>query len=146
MLILFVSANLLKKALDGVGCDKEKINDIFCSLANKEIDELRKSFEMKTGKILHDTLRGELGGEHEKLILKLASANRSEACKDDTAAERSATEIRELIKNGTTMMGGLKDKVELRIIEILTESSPAQCQAIAVSAGVTEKFLLLLIQ
>ncbi len=74
-----------------------------------------------------------MSGEHQKLILKLLLAGRDENPVPDLVRARAqAAELFEAVKKGKTMLGGLSNDTEKKIIDVLTSSSPAQCRAIKV--------------
>ena len=60
--------------MDGLGCNTELVNEIFCTLNNEEIKAMRETYQNKYDSSLGDRLRSELSGEHERLILKLLLA------------------------------------------------------------------------
>jgi hypothetical protein len=124
-------AEQLRQAMDGIGCDKKIVNEIFCSTTSQDIAELRQAFEREFDRSLSDNLRSELGGEHEKLILYLLQHGRPDAPVNDQMAVVQAQELQKKFKAGSTMMGGLKDSAEEEISKYLASMSSAQCQAVS---------------
>lgn len=127
------NAGQLRKAMDGLGCNSDLVSEIFCTISNREIQEMQQSFESSSDSRLGDRLRSELSGEHKRLILKLLLAGRDEnPTPDPTKARAQADELYNAIKMGKTMLGGLSSECESKITDMLTDSSPAQCRAIKV--------------
>jgi hypothetical protein len=124
------NASQLKLAMDGIGCNTDLVNEIFCTLSNREIQEMKAAYEKKTDKSLSDRLRSELSGEHQTLILKLLLAGRSEAAADETRARQQSEILYNLVVNGKTLFGALSDNSVKQFINILLESSPQQCYCI----------------
>ena len=124
------NASQLKLAMDGIGCNTDLVNEIFCTLNNREIQEMKEAYEKKTDKSLGDRLRSELSGEHQTLILKLLLAGRSEGLADDNKARQQADSLYNLTINGKTLFGSLSDNSIKQVIAILIESSPQQCYCI----------------
>jgi hypothetical protein len=115
-----------------VGTNNAVVNELVCTMANAELKGLREAFERAYDGNLVDRIRSELSGEHEKLIVDLIVKGRKEAPVDAAEAATQAEELFQTIKNGSSMMGGLSDKAERRIIDIIRTASAAQCQAIKV--------------
>lgn len=124
------NASQLKLAMDGLGCNTDLVNEIFCTLSNKEIQEMKVAYETKNDKSLSDRLRSELSGEHQNLILKLLLAGRSEAAADEQKARLQADTLYNLTVNGKTLFGALSDHSIKQFIAVLVESSPQQCYCI----------------
>ncbi len=55
------------------------MNDVFCTSNAVDISRMRESFDRSSKRNIVDSLKSELGGEHEKLILFLLLEGRSEA-------------------------------------------------------------------
>jgi hypothetical protein len=127
------NAHMLRKAMDGLGCNAELVSEIFCTLSNQEIKEMQQSFESSADSRLGDRLRSELSGEHKRLILKLLLAGRDEnPIADPVRARAQADELYNAIRMGKTMLGGLSSETESKLTDMLTDSSPVQCRAIKV--------------
>jgi hypothetical protein len=92
---------------------------------------MRKAFEAETDRNLTDNLRSELGGEHEKLILFLLERGRPDEPVNQAQSFQQAQALQQKFKNGSTMMGGLKDAAEEEISKYLAAMPSAQCQAVA---------------
>lgn len=123
-------ATQLKNAMDGIGCDKVVVNEIFCTSNSADIAELRKVFEQMTDSNLGDRLRSELGGEHEKLIIHLLQNGRPESPVDEALAEEQAKTLQQMIKSGGTMMGGLSNAAEESVSKYIASISPDQIQVV----------------
>jgi hypothetical protein len=124
------NASQLLLAMDGIGCTTDLVNEMFCTLNNREIEEMKLAYEKKTDKSLGDRLRSELSGEHQTLILKLLLGGRSEGAADDNKARMQADSLYNLTLNGKTLFGALSDNSIKQVISILVESSPQQCYCI----------------
>jgi len=124
------NASQLKLAMDGIGCNTDLVNEIFCTLNNREIEEMKIAYEKKTDKSLSDRLRSELSGDHQNLILKLLLGGRSEAMADENKARQQADTLYNLTVNGKTLFGALSDNSIKQFTNILLESSPQQCYCI----------------
>ncbi len=125
----FLAARL-KDAMDGIGCNKDLVNEIFCLSSTAEINAMKTSFEGRSDKSLADRLRSELSGEHEKLIIHLLTRGRGEGPANQAQAEAQAKDLQQVIKNGSGMIGGLKEAACIKVFEILCGASPDQCIAI----------------
>ena len=115
-----------------MGCDKSAVNELFTTLSNKEIQDMRRAYERFTDSNLVDRLKGELSGEHELLILAIVNKGRGEGPADPAAAVETAKLLHKTIKSGSSMLGGLSNKAERQIIDILVAQSPEQCTEIKV--------------
>lgn len=105
----------LKDALGGIGSDKSLVNEIFCLSSTNDIFAIRALYEQSHDRSLSDVLRGELSGEHEKLIINLLLNGRDDSPPNVSAAEQHARDIQRLIENGGTMMGGLDDSAQREV-------------------------------
>jgi hypothetical protein len=123
-------AEKLTQTMSGLSCDKNVVNEIFCSNHTTDIVDMRKCYEAKTDKKLPDLLRDWLSGEHLDLIMSLLMNGRSEAGGDPETAAILAEKIHSKIKKGSCMLGGLTDTAEHKVAEILATESVDQCQAI----------------
>ena len=124
------NAHMLRKAMDGIGCSTDIVNEVMCTATTAELRGMKAAFENKADSGLVDRLRSELSGNHETLILNLLVTGRGDGPVDQTKAAAQADDLFNTIKNGGGMLSGLKDSAEKRVIEIIQQASPAQCQAI----------------
>jgi hypothetical protein len=127
------NAHMLRKAMDGLGCSTDLINETFCTASNAEIQGMKKVFESKADSGLVDRLRSELSGSHETLILALLAKGRDEGPADEASASAQANDLFDTIKGGTGMLGGLNSAAETKVMDIIRQASVAQCQAIKVA-------------
>ena len=118
--------------MDGIGCNKQNVNDIFCILNDSEILEMKKVFESTTSN-MNDRVRSEISGSHKRLIEYLLVNGRSEAPVHHQVTTTLARELHSVITQNSTMLGGISSKGEERVIEIFTSISRSQLQAISVS-------------
>jgi Annexin len=123
---------LMKKAMDGSGCDREAVNDVMVYLSTEEIREMRIRYEGENHENLADRLRSELSGGHQMLILRLLVNGRSRQSRDMTKAGALADRLYDTFKHGKGMLTGLKSAAENSIIEIFTDESQDQLKAVAV--------------
>lgn len=119
-------AEQLHVAMDGIGCNKSLVNEIFCTATTADIRSMRATFESAGDNNLADRLRSELGGEHEKLILFLLQNGRPDAPAHEGEADGQAEEIHQKIKKGSSMMGGLSNAAEEDISKYLASLSAQQ--------------------
>jgi hypothetical protein len=123
---------MLRLAMDGMGCNTELVNEIFCTLSTAEIQAMRQAFEQKSDRPLADRLRSELSGDHETLIIKLLTHGRDESMVNEVRAREQANELSSAIQKGKTMLGGLNSATEAKVIQMISDASWMQCQAIKV--------------
>ena len=64
-------AEVLRKAMKGLGCNNSKVVSILCTRSNWQRQEIAKAFKVMYGKDLIQDLRSELSGDFEDLILAL---------------------------------------------------------------------------
>ncbi|VDD90579.1 unnamed protein product [Enterobius vermicularis] len=64
-------AEALRKAMKGIGCDKNKVITVLCARSNSQRQEISTAFKTMYGKDLKGELRSELSGDFEDLILGL---------------------------------------------------------------------------
>jgi hypothetical protein len=108
---------LLIAAMSGMGCNTRVVNEVFCLASKEEIVQM-KAFYEKSHPPLSDKLRSELSGEHEALILNLLLRGRGNGPVNVPQAEQTATQLKEVIKKGSGMMGGLKDSAQRTVSDI----------------------------
>lgn len=117
----------LSKAMDGIGCNKTLLNNCFTQSTTEDLAEMQRVYENMNGKKLADVIRSELSGEHEKLILYLLKNGRPQDPGDASKAEEQKKTLKDMIKNGGSMLGGLKDKAEEEISKYIAAMSAKQC-------------------
>ncbi|CAE45742.1 Annexin [Caenorhabditis elegans] len=105
-------AEVLRKAMKGLGCNNSKVISILCQRTNWQRQEISKAFKVMYGKDLIKELKGELHGDFEDLILALMDAP---AIYDAKQLHRA--------------MEGLGTK-ESVLIEIMTSRTNAQIQQV----------------
>ncbi|VDN54426.1 unnamed protein product [Dracunculus medinensis] len=64
-------AETLRKAMKGIGCDKNKIILVLCGRTNVQRQQIASAFKTMYGKDLISDLKSELSGDFEDLILAL---------------------------------------------------------------------------
>ncbi|KAI6225294.1 Annexin [Aphelenchoides fujianensis] len=64
-------AEALRKAMKGLGCDKNRVLEILCKRSNMQRQEIARVFKTMYGKDLIADLKSELHGDFEDLILAL---------------------------------------------------------------------------
>ncbi|KAI1717325.1 annexin domain-containing protein [Ditylenchus destructor] len=104
------SAEMLRKAMKGFGCDKNKVVQALCVCNNWQRQEVIKQFKVMYGKDLISELKSELSGDFEDLIMALM----------ETPARYDAQQLRKA-------MAGIGTK-ESVLIEIMTTRTNAQVQ------------------
>jgi hypothetical protein len=124
-----LQAGELKSAFDGLGCNTKIVNELFTTMSNAQIQAMRQAYERHYDSNLVDRLKSELSGEHEKLILRILTSGRGVA---PVNVAQVAAELSETIKKGSSMMGGLSDKAEQKVIELLVSVPPSQTQDLKV--------------
>ena len=107
-------AHQLHEAMSGIGCDKTLVNEIFCCSTTEDIFVMKEIFERSHDRSLSDTLRKELTGEHEQLIISILINGRGDGPVDNNSAFSSATILKEAFKQ-RGMMGGLTDPAQRQV-------------------------------
>ncbi|XP_022541729.2 annexin A5a [Astyanax mexicanus] len=105
-------AELLRKAMKGIGTDEDAILMLLTSRSNDQRQEIKAAYKKAHGKDLVKDLKSELGGKLEDLIVALMSPPRL----------YDAHELHKAIKGA-----GTDDKV---LIEILVSRTPEQLKEI----------------
>ncbi|EFO86561.1 CRE-NEX-2 protein [Caenorhabditis remanei] len=105
-------AEVLRKAMKGLGCNNSKVISVLCQRTNGQRQEISKAFKVMYGKDLIKELKGELHGDFEDLILALMEAP-------------AIYDAKQLYK----AMDGLGTK-ESVLIEIMTSRTNAQIQQV----------------
>lgn len=122
---------LLRKASDGIGCNRELVNKVFCFSSTEDIKSLKAVFEAQTDKVLSDFIRSELKDEHMELIMHLLLNGRDfNPIVDQEKAVEQAQRLITILKDETGMLGGLSDDGKIAFAKVLCEASPEQSQAI----------------
>lgn len=103
-------AEVLRKAMKGFGCDKNKIVMILCARTNWQRQEISRAFKVQFGKDLIKDLKSELSGDFEDLVLALM----------ELPADYDAQQLHKA-------MEGLGTR-ESVLIEIMTTRTNAQIQ------------------
>ena len=82
-------ADLLYKAMKGIGCDKEVITEVLCFRTPDRMNEIKAKFQEKYKKDLVAEIKDETSGDYEKIALALLDAKRAsnsspdlESCKN----------------------------------------------------------------
>jgi hypothetical protein len=127
------NAHMLRKAVDGMGCSTELVNEVFCTASNAEIRGMKAAYESRADSGLVDRLRAELGGGHAALVLGLLASGRDEGPADESRAGGQADELFRTIKSGTGLLGGISGAAERKVVELVRQAGVAQCQAIKVA-------------
>lgn len=60
---------MLRRAMDGIGCSTDLINEVFCTASNAEIQGMKVAYEAKADSGLVDRLRSELSGNHVRSLV-----------------------------------------------------------------------------
>ncbi|XP_040042697.1 annexin A5b isoform X1 [Gasterosteus aculeatus] len=105
-------AEVLYKAMKGIGTDEDAILQLLVARSNAQRQQIKVAYKTQFGKDLVDTLKGELGGKFETLIVGLMAA--------PLAYDVSA--LRNAIKGA-----GTDEKV---LVEILASRTPQQVKEI----------------
>ena len=91
----------LKKAMDGMGTDENRMNEIFCVISTEDMKAMKDTYEGLTGNRLLDTIRSELGGEHKELIAHLLMEGRDHSTViNQELAKEQAQVLIDIIKDG----------------------------------------------
>ena len=69
-------ADLLYKAMKGIGCDKEVITEVLCFRTPERMNEIKAKFNEKYGKDLIAEIKDETSGDYEKIALALLDGKR----------------------------------------------------------------------
>jgi len=107
-----IDAEVLHKAMKGIGCNKNEVVRILCRRSNRQRREIAKSFKVLYGKDLIEELKSELSGDLEDLILALMEPP-----------------VVYIAKQLHKAMGGLGTK-ESVLIEIMTTHNNAEIEEI----------------
>lgn len=69
-------ADLLYKAMKGIGSDKEIITEVLCLRSSERINEIKAKFQEKYGKDLIAEIKDETSGDYEKIAMALLDGKR----------------------------------------------------------------------
>ncbi|XP_069024042.1 annexin A5b [Embiotoca jacksoni] len=108
-------AEVLYKAMKGLGTDEDAILQLLTSRSNPQRHEIKTTYKTLYGKDLVDDLKGELGGKFETLIVGLMTA----------PLAYDVTSLRNAIKGA-----GTDEKV---LVQILASRTPQQVKDIVVA-------------
>ncbi|KAK2158702.1 hypothetical protein LSH36_165g04024 [Paralvinella palmiformis] len=114
-------ADILKKAMKGLGTDEKAIIDIVSHCSNQQRQELKKMFKTMFGKDLIKELKSELSGDFEQMVVALfmtppqydawslrkamKGAGTKESVLTEMLCTRTNSEIREMINIYKTEIG-----------------------------------------
>lgn len=105
-------AEVLRKAMKGLGCDSKAIMFLLCSRSNAQRQKVALAYKTMHGRDLVKDLKSELGGHFEDIVIAMMTS----------PAEYDATQIRKSIKGlGTD---------EATLIEILCTRTNSEIEAI----------------
>ena len=96
-------ADLLYKAMKGIGSDKDIITEVLCFRNPERINQIKEKFQEKYGKDLVAEIKSETSGDYQKIVLKLLEGDRSQDGKADV--EKCSGIADELYKAGEGKIG-----------------------------------------
>ena len=96
-------ADLLYKAMKGIGSDKDIITEVLCFRNPERINQIKEKFQEKYGKDLVAEIKSETSGDYQKIVLKLLEGDRTQDGKADV--EKCAGIADELYKAGEGKIG-----------------------------------------
>ena len=96
-------ADLLYKAMKGIGSDKDIITEVLCFRNPERINQIKEKFQEKYGKDLVAEIKSETSGDYQKIVLKLLEGDRAQDGKADV--EKCAGIADELYKAGEGKIG-----------------------------------------
>ena len=96
-------ADLLYKAMKGIGSDKDVITEVLCFRNPERINQIKEKFQEKYGKDLVAEIKSETSGDYQKIVLKLLEGDRAQDGKADV--EKCAGIAEELYKAGEGKIG-----------------------------------------
>ena len=96
-------ADLLYKAMKGVGSDKDIITEVLCFRNPERINQIKEKFQEKYGKDLVAEIKSETSGDYQKIVLKLLEGDRTQDGKADV--EKCSGIADELYKAGEGKIG-----------------------------------------
>jgi hypothetical protein len=117
--------------MGGMGCDKELLNEILCLSSTQDIMALKQHFKNVNDASVADRIRAELGGEHETIIMHLLANGRDHSnVYDESKAMQQARHLKDIIENGSGMMGGMKDEAKVELVKYIISIPPTQIHAV----------------
>ena len=96
-------ADLLYKAMKGIGSDKDIITEVLCFRNPERINQIKEKFQEKYGKDLVAEIKSETSGDYQKIVLKLLEGDRAQDGKADV--EKCSGIADELYKAGEGKIG-----------------------------------------
>merc|ERR1712062_22198 len=97
------AAHELNTAMKGIGTDESLMVEILCTRTNKEIEDIKTTYELLYKKHLEKAVKSELKGDIKKLLVALLQAQRAE---DEIVNPEKAKEYaQELYKAGEGKIG-----------------------------------------
>ena len=95
-------ADLLYKAMKGIGSDKDIITEVLCFRNPERINEIKAKFQEKYGKDLVAEVKSETSGDYQAIVLHLLEGNRGGEKPD---VEKCSKVAEELYKAGEGKIG-----------------------------------------
>jgi annexin A7/11 len=96
-------ADLLYKAMKGIGSDKDIITEVLCFRNPERINQIKAKFQEKYGKDLVAEIKSETSGDYQKIVLRLLEGDRTQDGKADL--QKCSGIAEELYKAGEGKMG-----------------------------------------
>ena len=96
-------ADLLYKAMKGIGSDKDIITEVLCFRNPDRINQIKAKFQEKYGKDLVAEIKSETSGDYQKIVLRLLEGDRTQDGKADL--QKCSGIAEELYKAGEGKMG-----------------------------------------
>lgn len=96
-------ARQVNAAIKGGGTDEEALIEILATRSNDEIEEVKQLYKEEFESDMIDDIRGDTGGDFERLMASLANANRDET--DDVDDDLAQTDADTLIESGEAQWG-----------------------------------------
>ena len=96
-------ADLLYKAMKGIGSDKDIITEVLCFRNPERINQIKEKFQEKYGKDLVAEIKSETSGDYQKIVLKLLEGDGTQDGKADV--EKCSGIADELYKAGEGKIG-----------------------------------------
>ena len=100
-------ADLLYKAMKGIGCDKEVITEVLCFRTPERITEIKAKFQEKYKKDLVAEIKDETSGDYEKIAVALLDGKRGENSSPDL--ENCTKIAKEIYEAGEGKIGTNED-------------------------------------
>ena len=111
-------ADLLYKAMKGIGSDKDIITEVLCFRNPDRINQIKAKFQEKYGKDLVAEIKSETSGDYQKIVLRLLEGDRTQDGKADL--QKCSGIAEELYKAGEGKIG----TDEATFIKYFTSLSP----------------------